>query len=460
MTTGTGITSSLALMGASEALAYVDEGSLDSMNLIDSELAETNYYLGDQGEKVYTGSTSWWTTDYIEVTPGDVLMMYRLNRTSNCPYISYYTEKSEDTAVKLWGNSCRSIIYADIYRSTYESQFGMMDYALIQVPDGVNYMRFSSISNNKYQSGPGATKLMSLTKMGLLDENNADRIFNGDELYSQSWSADTVKSGTMLNIQTKVEVSNGSYALSSPIPVQEEHYYVKTGGHPTNQSYVGFYDADGKAIEVLDKIYPYYKFQAPKGAVTMRIADYTDSIKLDSKNQPCAKLKVWEYNSEMVNSGKILMADESGDFYANVRSIVNDPSGDILGEDGKRSFIMRWYQAEGVDGATTSDKVLAEDTCTFDGTSDTRYHQKKLDGYCSYEVTLWVKLYGEEILLSELYFTTEEETYSIANDADLNKLDMFPYGKFVVVEDFETSRKNRAVVNFYGKIDGQVLFLI
>lgn len=32
---------------------------------------------------------------------------------------------------------------------------------------------------------------------------------------------------------------------------------------------------------------------------------------------------------------------------------------------------------------------------------------------------------------------------------------MFPYGKFVVVEDFETSRKNRAVVNFYGKIDGQ-----
>lgn len=197
------------------------------------------------------------------------------------------------------------------------------------------------------------------------------------------------------------------------------------------------------------------KFQAPKGAVTMRIADYTDSIKLDSKNQPCAKLKVWEYNSEMVNSGKILMADESGDFYANVRSIVNDPSGDILGEDGKRSFIMRWYQAEGVDGATTSDKVLAEDTCTFDGTSDTRYHQKKLDGYCSYEVTLWVKLYGEEILLSELYFTTEEETYSIANDADLNKLDMFPYGKFVVVEDFETSRTNRAVLNFYGKIDGQ-----
>lgn len=157
----------------------------------------------------------------------------------------------------------------------------------------------------------------------------------------------------------------------------------------------------------------------------------------------------------MVNSGKILMADESGDFYANVRSIVNDPSGDILGEDGKRSFIMRWYQAEGVDGATTSDKVLAEDTCTFDGTSDTRYHQKKLDGYCSYEVTLWVKLYGEEILLSELYFTTEEETYSIANDADLNKLDMFPYGKFVVVEDFETSRTNRAVLNFYGKIDGQ-----
>lgn len=39
------------------------------------------------------------------------------------------------------------------------------------------------------------------------------------------------------------------------------------------------------------------------------------------------------------------------------------------------------------------------------------------------------ELYGEEILLSELHFTTEETTYSIANDADLAKLSMFPYGK-------------------------------
>ena len=70
---------------------------------------------------------------------------------------------------------------------------------------------------------------MSLTEMGLLDQNNADGIFNnGTELYKKAWSADTVKSGTMLNVQTKAEVSNGSYALSSPIPVQEDHYYVKT----------------------------------------------------------------------------------------------------------------------------------------------------------------------------------------------------------------------------------------
>ena len=33
-----------------------------------------------------------------------------------------------------------------------------------------------------------------------------------------------------------------------------------------------------------------------------------------------------------------------------------------------------------------------------------------------------------------------ETTYSIANDADLDKLVMFPYGKFMVVEDFETPR--------------------
>ena len=456
LTTGTGITSSLALMGASEALAYVDAGSIDSLNLIDSEKTETNAVLDDKGVKTYNSSSSWWTTDYIKVTPGDVLMLYRLNRTSDVPYISYYTGQSEDTAVPLWNNTCRTIVYTNNYRTNYESRFGTMDYALIQVPDGVNYMRFSSISNTTYQSGPSGTKLMSLTEMGLLDQNNADGIFNnGTELYKKAWSADTVKSGTMLNVQTKAEVSNGSYALSSPIPVQEDHYYVKTGGHPTSQSYVGFYDKDGKIIEVLDKIYPYFKFQAPKGAVTMRIADYTDMIRLDSQNQPKAKLKVWEYNSEMIDSGKILMADESGDFYANVRSMISDPSGDLIGSSGKRSFIMRWYQAEGIDGATTSDKVMAKDICSFDGISDIRYHQKKLEGYCSYDVTLWVELYGEEILLSELHFTTEEETYSIANDSDLNKLAMFPYGKFVVVEDFETARTGRIVENFYGKIDGQ-----
>lgn len=453
--TGTGITSSLALMGASEALAYVDAGSVDSLNLIDSEKAETNYYIDDKGKKVYTTDTSWWTTDYIEVNPGDMLMLYRLHRGVNCPYISYYTEQSEDTAVPLWGSSCRMVVNASTYRTTYESRFGIMDYALIQVPDGVNYIRFSSYTGAAYQAGPSGTKLMSLTEMGLLDQNNRDGIFNGTELYRQYWSADTVKSGTMLNVQTKAEVANGSYALSSPIPVQEDHYYVRTGGHPTSQSYVGFYDEDGKIIEVLDKIYPSFKFQAPKGAVTMRIADYTDMIKLDSQNQPNGKLKVWEYNSEMIDSGKILMADESGDFYANVRSMISDPSGDLIGSDGQRSFIMRWYQAEGIDGATTSDKVLAEDTCTFDAVSDTRYHQKKLEGYCSYDVTLWVELYGEEILLSELHFTTEEETYSIANDSDLSKLAMFPYGKFVVVDDFETARTSRIVENFYGKIDGQ-----
>ena len=455
LTTGTGITSSLALMGASEALAFVDQGSIDSMNLIDSDKVKRNAILNSAGQETYNSSTSWWMTDYIKVTSGDVLMLYRLNRTTDGLYVSFYTSESEDSALPLWGTTCRRDIYASIYRTNYESRYGVIDYALIQVPNDANYIRNNTYEFATYLAGPAGTKLMSLTKMGLLDQNNPDSIFNGKELYQQYWNKDTVKSGTMLNVQTKQEVSNGSYALSSPIPVQEEHYYVKMGGHTSGQAYVGFYDKDGKLIEVLDKIYGSYKFQAPKGAVTMRISDYTDAVKLDSANQPRGKLKVWEYNSEMINSGKILMADESGEFYANVRSTVNDPSGDLIGSDGQRSFIMRWYQAEGIDGADTSDKLIHEDTCTFTGETDTRYHQKKLDGYCSYDVSLWVRLYGEEILLSELNFTTEEETYSIASDEDLDKLAMFPYGKFVVVEDFETARTSRVVTDFYGKIDGQ-----
>lgn len=459
LTTGQGITSSLALMGASEALAYVDEGSIDILNLIDSDTIETGYYLESNGKKTVTSSTSWWMTDYVKVTPGDVLMLYRVNQTSDCPYISFYTGQSEDTALPLWGSKYRMIIRCNTYRANYGDRFGAMDYALVQVPEDAKYMRFSMKSNTSYQSGPSATRLMSLTAMGLLEDNNPNKIFNGNELYQEAWkdSSSSVIEGTMFNVQTKKEVSNGTYSLSKKIPVVPGHYYVKTGGQPTEQTYVGFYDSNDKIIEVYDKIYIGYKFQAPEGAAYMRIADYKDAVNLSSTNQKYSKLSVWEYNQNMIESGKILQADTSGKFYANVRSTINDPSGDLKKDmnDNRRNYIIRWYQAEGIDGADTSDEVLYDETYEFDTESDIRHHQKELDGYCSYDVTLWVELYGEEILLSELHFTTEETTYSIANDADLAKLAMFPYGKFVVVEDFETPRTSAVVSNFYGKIDAQ-----
>lgn len=460
LTTGKGITSSLALMGASEALAYVDEGSIESLNLIDSDKIETGYYLESNGKKTEISSTSWWVTDYVKVTPGDVLMLYRVNQTSDCPYISFYTGQSEDTALPLWGSNYRMIIRCSTYRANYGDRFGAMDYALIQIPEDAQYMRFSMTSNTTYQSGPSATRLMSLTDMGLMEDNNPYKIFNGNELYQEAWkdSSSSVKENTMFNVQTKKEVSNGSYSLSKKISVTPGHYYVKTGGQPTEQAYVGFYDSDDKIIDVVyDKIYMGFKFQAPAGAAYMRIADYKDAVNLGNNNQKYAKLKVWEYNQEMIESGKILQADTNGKFYANVRSTINDPSGDLKKDinNNTRSYTIRWYQAEGIDGADTSDQVLYNETYSFNTESEIRHHQKELDGYCSYDVTLWVELYGEEILLSELHFTTEETTYSIANDADLAKLSMFPYGKFVVVEDFETSRTGAVVSNFYGKIDAQ-----
>ena len=122
-------------MGASEALAYVDEGSIESLNLIDSDKIETGYYLESNGKKTETSSTSWWVTDYVKVTPGDVLMLYRVNQTSDCPYISFYTGQSEDTALPLWGSNYRTIIRCNTYRVNYGDRFGAMDYALILIPE-------------------------------------------------------------------------------------------------------------------------------------------------------------------------------------------------------------------------------------------------------------------------------------------------------------------------------------
>ena len=93
----------------------------------------------------------------------------------------------------------------------------------------------------------------------------------------------------------------------------------------------------------------------------------------------------------MIESGKILQADTNGKFYANVRSTINDPSGDLKKDinNNTRSYTIRWYQAEGIDGADTSDQVLYDETYSFDTESEIRHHQKELDGYCSYDVTLW-----------------------------------------------------------------------
>lgn len=461
LTTGTGITSSLALLGASEALAFVDGGSIDSLNLIDSESVTTGLYLNWNGSLTTTTDTSWWTTDYIKVTPGDVMMLYRVRRDGDGHYVSFYTGQSEDSQVKLRGTQASLYLKANTYRQHYEADYGMMDYMLFRVPEGVSYMRLSAYTSTTYQCGFNSTKLFSLSQMGLLDESNPDAIFNqisgnnGGELYTDALAKDYIK-GRMFNAVNKTEVANGSYSLSGRIPVSENHYYVKLGGTPDVQSYVGFYDEDNQILEVLDQLYVGFKFQAPKGASYMRIADYTAAV---DGSDPYQRLSVREYNSNMIDSGKILMADESGDFYANVRSQVNDPTGDLRVDtsdaSSRRKYIVRWYSKEGVDGADTSDPLLAEEEVFFDGESVTNYHQRQLEGYSSFCVALWVDLYGEEILLSELNFTTEEVTYSIGSDADLSKLAMFPYGKFVVVDDFTMTRTSSAVSEFYGKIDGQ-----
>lgn len=461
LTTGTGITSSLALLGASEALAYVDAGSIDSLNLIDSEAVTTGQYLDGKGSLTETTDTNWWTTDYIKVTPGDVMMLYRVRRDSNGHYVSFYTGQSEDSIVTLRGTQARLNLNASTYRQYYEADYGMMDYMLFRVPDDVSYMKLSAHTSTVYQCGFNSTKLFSLSQMGLLDASNPDAIFNGisgnngGELYTDEREADYIK-GKMYNAVNKTEVANGSYSLSGKIPVTPEHYYVKLGGTPDVQSYVGFYDEDDKLIEVRDQLYVGFKFQAPEGASYMRIADYTAAVDGSDRHQ---RLSVREYNSNMIDSGKILMADESGDFYANVRSQVSDPTGDLRVDASdaasRRKYIIRWYSREGVDGADTSDPLLAEEEVFFDSETVTNYHQKQLEGYSSFCVTIWVDLYGEEILLSELSFTTEEVTYSLGSDADLSKLAMFPYGKFVVVDDFTMTRSATAVSEFYGKIDGQ-----
>lgn len=456
LTTGTGITSSLALLGASEALAYVDEGSLDSLNLIDSESVSTGCYYSENGTLVQSTSRSYWVTDFTKVTPGDVLMLYRTNRGTNHHYVCFYTDRSDESIISLRGTTRRLSLNVYTYQTKHAGAYGEMDYILFRVPEGVHYLKLSAYTSTAYQSGPAGTKLLSLGQMGLMDPTNPDAIFNGGEMYTEQLSGD-IKKGYMYNAVSNTEVANGSYSLSRPMSVRAGQYYVKTGGDPTAQSYVGFYDEEGHIIDALDNIYTGFRFQAPEGAVTMRIADYTACVDFSDPNR---RLSVYEYNSEMVDSGKILQADDSGEFYANVRSQVSDPSGDLLVDpsdpaSGSRSYVIRWYSREGIDGADTTDPLLSEEEVLFDGTSVTNYHQRRLNGYSSFCVGLWVELYGEEILLSELCFTTEEVTYSIACDEDLDKLAMFPYGKFVVVEDFTSSRASGVVTNFYGKIDGQ-----
>lgn len=462
LTTGEGVTASLSLLGASEALAYIQKadgtgGSIDSMNLFNSEDVTKGAVLNSNG--VLSSNGSYWTTDYMKVESGDVIMFYRINQGSNGNYVSFYTTDDESSAVSLWGSNKRINLNAYNYRTNYGATYGYMDYMLIQVPDGVSYMRLSSSSSTTYQSGPSGSKILSLKEMGLL-QNGKDSVLE-EELYHNAFHADTWKQKTTLVAATLKETSSSSYALSSPMEVYAGNTYVMTGGSPDSKSLVGFYDSNDQLISVLDNVYYGYKFQAPKADTNvayMRIAAYTDAVNLESNNNPKGKLRVWRYNENMVDSGQILMPSEDGSFYGNIRAQVNDPDGNLkTGKDSdERAYTLRWYKAEGVDGTTaaTGQRIDGGGDYTFTGKTCTQDHQMKLDGYCSYSVAMYGNLYGEEILLTELGFTTEETTYSLETDADLDKLALFPYGKFTMVKDIETSR-GRVVDNFYGKIDGQ-----
>lgn len=453
LTTGTGVTSSLALLGASEALNLV-EGSVDSLNLIETDQVQKGYV--DNPDGTLAVNSGWWTTGFIPVEEGDILMFYRVSRTNGAPYLAFYKEADEESALMLTGGttSARRILYTSTYESNYAEAYGTMDYNLIPVPEGAKYIRLSSVTNVIYQAGPNSSKLLSLKQMGMLDGNSGESLFNGGAL---SWDKADIKTGYAFNKSGKTEVVNGSYSLTGRISVTPGEYYMALGGHPTNAGYVGFYNEEDAVIDVLDNLHSGFRFQAPEGASYMRLADTPAAV--DGSNK-LIELTVRHLNRNMLDSGQILQADEGGNFYANVRADVSDPGGDLKVNPADQSsevrrFVMRWYQREGIDGADTSDKLVYEDTVSFDGTSYRGTHQKELDGYCSYCVTIWADLYGEEILLSDLYFTTEEVTYSIACDEDLDLLNMFPYGKFTVVEDFTTARTGVVTSNFYGKIDGQ-----
>lgn len=453
LTTGTGVTSSLALLGASEALNLV-EGSVDSLNLIETDQVQKDRYVNADG--TLGTSASWWVTGFIPVEEGDILMFYRTNRGSAAPYVGFYTEANEESALMLTGGttSARRIMYTSTYENNYADAYGTMDYNLIPVPKGAKYIRLSTITSVTYQTGPASSKLLSLKQIGMLDGNSGDGPFNGGAL---SWENSDIIEGYTFNKVNNAQVANGSYSLTGEIRVTPGEYYMKLGGHLTTPGYVGFYDKNDKIIEVLDNLYSGFRFQAPEGAEYMRLADTPAAV--DGTNEQI-ELIVRHLNKNMLDSGQILQADVGGNFYANVRADVSDPGGDLKVNPAdqsseRRRFVMRWYQREGIDGADTSDELVYEDAVFFDGTSYRGTHQKELDGYCSYCVTIWADLYGEQILLSDLYFTTEEVTYSIACDEDLDLLNMFPYGKFTVVEDFTTARTGAVTGNFYGKIDGQ-----
>ncbi|MCD8046309.1 MAG: hypothetical protein LUE90_06720 [Clostridiales bacterium] len=424
-----------------------ETGSADSLNLIDPDACQTGYRIADSGTLNRIISTpSYWVSDFIKVTPGDTLLVtdVQLNADYGLTY-AFYEEADQDTVYYRYASTTNASLTIKAGSTN--------DFALIPIPDLNNgedfYIRICNVTSttanlSTYQSDYTNTKLISLTDLGLNNPNGeAGKVFAKDGTEGNLYVSENLYTGT----SEAVAITGGEWYL-----------YGGNGSSVT----ATFTDDSGGTIATMT-VYQGIPFQAPEDAKYVTLGG--DNVYYTAGY--AASTTLYQMNSAFVTKEAILAA--STNYTADFTVEITDSGSAVIPTSGDGSYEIRVYGLAGINGVDEDSATIREELVytytqeeietAADGTrSYTGELTMSLQEYTSYLVELYITRNGKEVFVKSISFSTEEPIYTISCAADLRKLAMYPYGKFIVIDDVEvtTADSNSYYVSdFYGSIDGQ-----
>ncbi len=418
-TAGDGINGALIFDSIAHPLVNLS-GSKSDYIKYDASDYERGYVITSNG--TISTSGGWTTTGFIDVKPGEVYYFNHIYNT-NFGRIAFYDEQGNPLRIgyKEWESVASNV--------QGRTMFYLVDNSYVEVPKGAYKLRFSCAGSVKGLQNYATAECISLTAL-------------------QNAHVDALKEIPLTgegNTSREFPVTGGcTYAVTKGSGSYRIDFLDKNGSEINASVPSGYGERVGQS------------FTAPSGAVKARITKVSAWTGIEN-------IGVHQVN---ISSTSMLEAEDISQFSNSIRMVVSDTQNNLIAEQNRRIYLDVY-----VDGVKQSGTDYPVDTKDFyldverdgDNLLVTKERSLMMSFDCksnrTYELRLYVKYYGREILLDTLQYDTNRTTEVIHNEKELAKLMRNRYGDFIVVEDLYVAGDYTAYSSedlpFCGTIDFQ-----